>query len=259
MKILTALLVASSLGTGAHAALVESAVIYRQGGATLEGFHVYDNAVSGKRPAVLVIHQWTGLTEYEKRRSRMLADLGYNVFAADIFGQGIRPQPPEPGNEAGKYKSDRKLFRERIIAALDVLKSDDYTDVSKIAAIGYCFGGGGALELARSGANVKGVVSFHGSLDAAPGMAAEEGKFKAKVLILHGAADPFAPAAQVSALEKELTDANVDWQVVLYSGAVHAFTLKEAGDDPSKGAAYQESADKRSWVAMESFLKEIFQ
>lgn len=259
MKILAVLLAASSLVTGAHAALVESAVVYRQGGATLEGFHVYDNAVSGKRPAVLVIHQWTGLTEYEKRRSRMLAELGYNVFAADIYGQGIRPQPPEAGNEAGKYKSDRKLFRERIIAALDVLKSDDYTDVSKIAAIGYCFGGGGALELGRSGANVKGVVSFHGSLDAAPDMAAEAGKFTAKVLVLHGAADPFAPAAQVAALEKELTDADVDWQVVLYGGAVHAFTQKEAGDDPSKGAAYQESADKRSWVAMESFLKEIFQ
>ena len=259
MKIIQSLLLAASLVTSAHAALVEQSVIYQQGGASLEGFHVYDNATTGKRPAILVIHQWTGLTEYEKRRSRMLAELGYNVFAADIYGQGIRPQPPEAGKEAGKYKADRKLFRERINAALELLKSDDYTDVSKIAAIGYCFGGTGVLELARSGADVKGVVSFHGSLDAAPDMAAAEGKIPAKILVLHGAADPFAPAEQVAGLEKELTDAKADWQVVLYSGAVHSFTQKEAGNDPSKGAAYQEAADRRSWEAMKSFFSELFQ
>lgn len=259
MKILNSLLMAMSLVTGARGALVENPVIYKQGDVTLEGFHVYDSAVTGKRPAVLVIHQWTGLTEYEKRRSRMLAELGYNVFAADIYGQGIRPQPPEAGKEAEKYKGDRKLYRERILAALELLKSDDYTDVTKIAAIGYCFGGTGVLELARSGADVKGVVSFHGALDAAPDMAAEAGKIPAKVLVLHGAADPFAPAAQVAALEKELTDAKADWQVVLYGGAVHSFTQKEAGDDPSKGAAYQEAADRRSWTALQTFLKEIFQ
>ncbi len=118
MKIFNSLLLATSLVTGAHAALVEKAVSYQQGGATLEGFHVYDGAVAGKRPAVLVIHQWTGLTEYEKRRSRMLAALGYNVFAADIYGQGIRPQPPEAGKEAGKYKGDRALYRARLTAAL---------------------------------------------------------------------------------------------------------------------------------------------
>ncbi len=259
MNIPTVLLAAIFLTSGAHAALVEKSVTYEQGGATLEGFHVYDDAVSGKRPAVLVIHQWTGLSEYEKRRSRMLAELGYNVFAADIYGKGIRPVPPESGKEAGKYKADRALFRARISAALNVLKSDDRTESGKIAAIGYCFGGSGVLELARSGSDVKGVVSFHGSLDANPEMAAQAGKIPAKILVLHGAADPYVPAAQVDAFEKEFTAAKADWQFVAYSGAVHSFTHKEAGNDPTKGAAYDESADRRSWVAMKTFFAELFQ
>ena len=258
MKLLKPLLVATSLLANTHAALVEKPVIYQQGGVTLEGFHVYDDAVAGKRPAVLVIHQWTGLTEYEKRRSRMLAEMGYNVFAADIYGQGIRPQPPEAGNEAGKYKNDRPLFRARMNAALDFLKSDDHTDTSKVAAIGYCFGGTGVLELARDGTDIAGVVSFHGGLESAAGLAAKPGNIKAKVLVLHGADDPYAPAAQVTAFQKEFTDAKADWQLVLYSGAVHSFTHPEAGNDATKGAAYNESADRRSWDAMKTFFAELF-
>jgi dienelactone hydrolase len=258
MKIMRFVGVAASLFTCAQAALVEKAVVYQQGGATLEGFHVYDDAVNGKRPAVLVIHQWTGLTDNEKLRSRMLAELGCNVFAADIYGQGIRPKPPESGKEAGKYKGDRKLYRARMNAALDLLKADELTDTSKIAAIGYCFGGTGVLELARAGTNIAGVVSFHGGLDSAPGMTAEAGKIPAKILVLHGADDPFVPAEQIAAFEKEMNEAKADWQTNLYSGAVHAFTQKEAGNDNSKGAAYNESADKRSWEAMKSFFAEIF-
>ena len=258
MKLLNSLLLATSLVTGAHAALVEKAVPYQQGGAFLEGFHVYDDAVAGKRPAVLVIHQWTGLSEYEKRRSRMLAELGYNVFAADIYGHGIRPQPPEAGKEAGKYKGDRTLYRARLTAALDLLKADERTDPAKIAAIGYCFGGAGVLELARSGAAIAGAVSFHGSLDAAPGMAAKAGKIPAKVLVLHGADDPLVPAEQIAAFQKEMTDAKADWQMVFYSGAVHAFSQQQAGNDNSKGAAYNETADRRSWEAMKAFFAELF-
>lgn len=242
-----------------QAALVEKAVTYEQGGVTLEGFHVYDDAVAGKRPGVLVVHQWTGLSDYEKGRSRMLAQLGYNVFAADIYGKGVRPQAPEAGKEAGKYKADRMLYRERLMAALDLLKAEAHTNPEKIAAIGYCFGGAGVLELARAGTDLKGVVSFHGSLDAALGMEAKEGNIPAKVLVLHGAADPFSPAEQVMGLEKELTAAKADWQVVLYGGAVHSFTHLEAGNDPSKGAAYNEAADKRSWTAMKDFFAEIFE
>lgn len=243
---------------GAQAGLVEKPVIYQHAGVTLEGFHVYDDAKTGRRPAVLVIHQWTGLSDYEKRRSRQLAEMGYNVFAADIYGQGVRPQPPESGKEAGKYKSDRSLFRGRLMAALEVLKSDERTDTKRVAAIGYCFGGTGVLELARAGTNVAGVVSFHGGLDAASDMAAPKGGVKAKVLVLHGAVDPYVPREQVAAFEDEMTAAGADWQLVSYGGAVHSFTHKEAGDDPSKGAAYDEKADRRSWQAMKSFFAEIF-
>ena len=254
-KLLACLVACSSF---ASAAIVEKTVIYEQGGTKLEGCHVYDDAVTGKRPAVLVIHQWTGLTNYEKERSRMLAKLGYNVFAADIYGQGIRPVPPAAGQEAGKYKADRKLYRARLMAALDQLTKDERTDATRLGAIGYCFGGMGALELARAGVDLKGVVSFHGSLDAADGFAAVKGAVKAKVLVLHGADDPFAPAAQVEALKKEMEAAGVDSKVVLYPGAVHSFTQLAAGNDPSKGAAYNEKADKESWEAMKAFFDGLF-
>ncbi len=253
-----ALVIFSSLLSCVHAALVEKLVTYEQGGATLEGFNVYDDAVEGKRPAVLVIHQWTGLTEYEKRRSRMLAELGYNVFAADVYGQGIRPKPPEAGQEAGKYKGDRALFRARMTAALDILKRDEHTDVNKVAAIGYCFGGTGVLELARAGTNIAGVVSFHGGLAASPGMEAKPGKIPAEVLVLHGADDPFESAEVVAGFVTEMKTAKANWQMNIYSGAVHSFTQKEAGDDNSKGAAYNARADSRSWEAMTAFLREIF-
>ena len=255
MTILMALAVTLA---GAGAGLVEKVVEYEAGGVRLEGFHVYDGAVEGKRPAVLVIHQWTGLSEYEKRRARMLAELGYNVFAADIYGAGIRPKPPESGKEAGRYKGDRALYRARLMAGLEVLKSDERTDPARVAAIGYCFGGTGVLELARAGAEVAGVASFHGGLDAAAGMQAEAGGVKAKVLVLHGAVDPYVPAEQVAAFEKEMTAAKADWQLVSYGGAVHSFTHREAGNDPSKGAAFDEAADRRSWEAMKAFFAEIF-
>lgn len=246
------------LMVSANAALVEKPVTYQQGGVELEGYHVHDDAKSGKRPAVLVVHQWTGLSEHEKRSSRKLAELGYNVLAADIYGKGIRPQPPEAGKEAGKYKSDRKLFRERLMAALDTLKADPLTDASRVAVIGYCFGGTAALEVARAGTDVRGVVSFHGGLDVQDGMTAAEGRVPAKILVLHGADDPYVPAAQVAAFQQEMNAAKADWQMVFYSGAVHSFTHPEAGNDPSKGAAYQEAADRRSWEAMKGFFAEIF-
>jgi dienelactone hydrolase len=239
-------------------ALVEKSVEYQHDGVVLEGFHVYDDAMEGRRPAVLVIHQWTGLSDYEKRRSRQLAELGFNVFAADIYGKGVRPQPPEAGKEAGKYKNDRGLYRARLTAGLEWLKTEERSDPARIAAIGYCFGGTGVLELARAGTGLAGVVSFHGGLDAAEGMAAKSGAVPAKVLVLHGAVDPYVPADQLAAFEKEMTGVGADWQLVSYGGAVHSFTHREAGIDPSKGAAYDEKADQRSWQAMRSFFDEIF-
>lgn len=256
--LLLSLMAAATATISASAALVEKPVEYKEGDTTLEGFHVYDDAVKGKRPAVLIIHQWTGLTDYEKGRARQLAELGYNVLAADIYGKGIRPQPPAAAQEAGKYKGNRELYRARLKAGLEVLQKDEHTDTAKIAAIGYCFGGTGVLELARSGADIAGVVSFHGALDAASGMEAKAGGVKAKVLVLHGTEDPYVPNDQVIALGKELTEAGVDWQFTAYSDSVHGFTQKMAGNDKSKGAAYNEKADKRSWEAMKVFFAEIF-
>jgi len=259
MKTLFSLLLVSSLLTPARAALVEKVVSYQHGNVTLEGFHVFDDTVVGKRPAILVVHQWTGLSDYEKRRSRALAELGYNVFAADVYGKGIRPQAPDAaGKEAAKYKNDRLHYRARLNASLDWLKTEEHTDATKIAAVGYCFGGTGVLELVRGGAPVLGVISFHGGLDATTGFTAKIGKSKAKVLVLHGADDPMAPAEQVAAFEKEFSAAKQDWQLVLYSGAVHAFTQKEAGNDNSKGVAYNAAADRRSWEAAKVFLTELF-
>lgn len=240
------------------AALVEKAVEYKMEGVTLEGFQVYDDAVAGQRPAVLVIHQWTGLTDYEKGRSRQLAALGYNVFAADIYGKDIRPQPPEAGKFAGQYKTDRTLYRARLDKALELLKADEHTDPARVAAIGYCFGGTGVLELAREGADLAGVVSFHGGLSSKEGMSAAVGGVKAKILVLHGADDPNVPAPEVSAFQEEMRKAKADWQFVAYSGTVHAFTEKEVGNDNSKGAAYNAQSDARSWQAMKDFFTEIF-
>jgi dienelactone hydrolase len=189
-------------------------------------------------------------------RARMLAELGYNVFVADIYGKGIRPQPPESGKEAGKYKTDRRLYRERLLAGLEQLRKTSQADPTQIAAIGYCFGGTGVIELARSGAMVKGVVSFHGGLDSpAP---ADGQNIKGKVLALHGADDPFVPAKELAAFEQEMKDAGVDYKLVQYPGAVHAFTQKAAGNDNSKGAAYNEAADKASWEEMRQFFDRLF-
>ena len=187
----------------------------------------------------------------------MLVELGYNVFALDIYGKGVRPPgPPASAQEAGKYKNNRALFRERLRAGLEVRLNDERTDPAKVAAIGYCFGGTGVLELARSGAQVAGVVSFHGGLDS-PNPA--DGKnIQCEVLVLHGQDDPFVPAADIAAFEQELQQAQVSYHLVRYPGAVHAFTQPMAGDDPAKGAAYHEQADKASWEEMRKFFDRIF-
>jgi dienelactone hydrolase len=245
------------VATALRAEITTTAVEYTTGGVTCEGLHVVESTKAGKLPSVLIIHQWTGVSENEKMRAKMLAELGYNVFVADIYGKGVRPQPPESGRVAGKYKTDRKLYRERLLAGLEQLRKTPQADPTQIAAIGYCFGGTGVIELARSGAMVKGIVSFHGGLDSP---APADGKnIKGKVLALHGADDPFVPAKDLAAFEQEMKDAGVDFKLVQYPGAVHAFTQKAAGNDNSKGAAYNESADKASWEEMNQFFERLFQ
>jgi dienelactone hydrolase len=241
----------------ARAEIVSKPVEYKEGSTMLEGLSVYDSSLNGKRPAVLIVHQWKGLGDYEKKRAEMLAQLGYNVFAVDIYGKGIRPGTPQAAAaEAGKYKNDRALLRTRVRAGLEVLMNHEFTDRSHVAAIGYCFGGTSVLELARSGADVAGVVSFHGGLNTpTPGDARN---IKAKVLALHGADDPFVPPKEVSEFEDEMRQGKVDWQFAVYGGAVHSFTDWNAGNDNSKGSAYNERADRRSWEAMKQFFGELF-
>jgi dienelactone hydrolase len=237
--------------------IVSKPVEYKQGDTVLEGLSVYDDAIQGRRPAVLVVHQWKGLGDYEKKRAEMLAKLGYNVFAADIYGKGIRPESSQAaGAEAGKYKNDRALLRARVRAALDVLAQHELTDPKRIAAIGYCFGGTTVLELARSGADVVAVVSFHGGLSSPTPDDAKN--IKAKVLALHGADDPNVPPKEVAAFEEEMRQGGVDWQLIAYGGAVHSFTHWDAGNDNSKGMAYNQRADQRSWEAMKQLFAEVF-
>jgi dienelactone hydrolase len=243
-------------GLSAPAAIQTKTIEYQQGDTTLAGVIVFDDAVKTKRPGVLIVHQWLGLTDYEKKRAEMLAQLGYVAFCADIYGEGIRPKnASEAGPLAGKYKADRTLLRARVNAGLEAFKKSDLVDSKRIAAIGYCFGGTTVIELARSGADVAGVVSFHGSLDSPK---PEDGKnIKCKVLALHGADDPFVPAQDLNAFEAEMKNANVDWQLINYGGAVHSFTDWKA-DGSMKGAQYNERADKRSWEDMKQFFAELF-
>lgn len=240
-----------------RAAIQTKTVEYKQGDTTLAGVLVYDDAVKGRRPGVLIVHQWLGITEYEKTRATMLAKLGYVAFCADIYGKGVRPKDTkEAGGEATKYKTDRTLLRARVNAGLAEFKKSELLDSKKIAAIGYCFGGTTVIELARSGAELNGVVSFHGGLDSPT--PADGKNIKCKVLACHGADDPFVPAKDLTAFESEMRDNKVDWQLISYGGAVHSFTQPMAGSDNSKGAAYNEAADRRSWEAMKQFLAELF-
>jgi len=259
MKFLLNATMLSAVWAGASvAAVVEKTVEYQAGEVVCEGFHAFDDSVSGKRPAVLVVHQWTGVSDNEKMRARMLAELGYNVFALDIYGKGVRPPgPPASAQEAGKYKTDRALYRARLQAGLEVLLADERTDAEKVTAIGYCFGGMGALELARSGAKLVGVVSFHGGVDSPTPEDAKN--IQGEVLVLHGDADPHVPQADVAAFEKEMQEAKVSYHLVRYPGVVHAFTQKMAGDDPSKGSAYDAKADAASWEEMRKFFDRLFQ
>jgi dienelactone hydrolase len=257
---LCALFCATLLSSGiARAEIVTGTADYSHDGTALEGYFAYDSeeAAAGPLPAVMVIHAWKGLGEYEMMRARMLAEEGYYAFAVDVYGKGQRPQSREESAAfSGKYKNDRPLFRGRLLAAFEWLKTQPQVSVGEVAAIGYCFGGTGALELARSGAPVTGVVSFHGGLSSPT--PADAANIKGKVLVLHGAADPNVPMTEVTAFADEMHAANIDWDLVMYGGAVHSFTEEAAGSDPSKGAAYDADADRRSWEAMHEFFDELF-
>jgi dienelactone hydrolase len=264
-----ALLLGVFLTASVFAEIKTETVIYQDGDVTLEGFVAYDSdmvaGVAGaaeadsdaaKVPGVLVVHQWMGLTDYEKRRCRELAALGYVAFALDIYGQGIRPDnQADAGKQATIYKKDRLLYRRRLNLGLEQLKARPHVSGDSCGAIGYCFGGTGVLELCRSGADVEGVVSFHGGLDSPTPK--DGNNIKAEILVCHGADDPFVPAKDIAAFKKELEDADVKYEMIVYPGAVHSFTQPMAGNDNSKGAAYNEDADKKSFAAMKQFFKRV--
>lgn len=245
------------LTVNAEAAVKTKTIEYRQGGTVLEGYLAWDDMNHLRRPAVLLVHEWTGLGTYVKRRAEMLAKLGYVAFAADIYGKGVRPATPaEASKTAALYKNDRALMRARARAGLEILKGQKMIDPKRIATIGYCFGGTTVLELARDGADVKGTVSFHGGL--ATPAPQDARNIKGKVLALHGADDPFVKADEVAAFQDEMRKAGVDWQINIYGGAVHGFTNPDNGTDNSRGAAYNKEADMRSWEAMRVFFAEVF-
>lgn len=235
-------------------------VTYRAGGTTLEGYIAWDAAKQGARPGVIVVHEWWGHNEYVRRRARMLAEEGYTALALDMYGDGKEAKHPD---DAKKFMmetiSNADVAKARFEAAYELLQKHETTDPSKMAAIGYCFGGAVVLHMARAGVDLDGVASFHGNL--ATEAPAKPGVVKANVLVLHGAADPFVPAEQVEAFKKEMDAAGVDYTFIEYPGAVHAFTNPSATEYGKKfdlPLAYDETADTQSWAELQRFLQDLF-
>ena len=256
MKTITRLASLCCLAFAACAGSVKTETLkYTLGDRTMIGYLAYPIGLAAPRPGVLVVHEWYGCNAYAKRRAEQLAELGYVALAADMYGDGkVAANAQEAGRLATALKQDRPEMRKRARAAFDALQSFRLTDASRLAAIGYCFGGTSVLELARSGAPLAAVVSFHGGLDSPR---PEDGRnIKAAVLVCHGANDPFTSVADMSAFQDELRKAGVDWQLVLYGNAVHSFSNPDAGSDPAKGAAYDAKADRRAWDLMQYFLRE---
>ena len=236
-------------------ALREQLIEYRDGDAVLEGFFCYDDARPGPLPAVLISHAWGGRDEFVERKARRLAWHGYATFALDMYGKGKRGHSVEENQKLmGPLVQDRALLARRIGAALATVKDLAQVDARRVAAMGFCFGGLCVLDLARSGVDVRGVVSFHGLLK--PNGLENPAKIGAKILILHGYDDPMAPPEDVLAVAKEFTSMGADWQLHAYGHTVHAFTNPEARDQAS-GLAYNDAADRRSWHSLLGFLDEV--
>mgnify|MGYP000096518299 CR=1 FL=1 len=237
-------------------AIVSNKINYLDGDTLLEGFFAYDDSFSERRPAVLISHAWGGRDEFVAAKAKELAKVGYLAFALDMYGQGtVGTSPEENAQLMQPFMDDRSMLQQRAHAALYAVKLLPWVDDKKVAAIGFCFGGLCVLDLARMGANLLGVVSFHGLLNG-PGTVADK-PVLAKVLALHGHDDPMASTELVNTFTKEMTDLKVDWQLHHYGNTVHAFTNPQA-NDPSFGTVYNNLADKRSWQNMRNFLEEVF-
>jgi dienelactone hydrolase len=264
-RILIVLLALLSLtvyaGPAAAKPMVEGKdVQYSAGGVVLKGYLAYDKSVKGKRPGVLVVHEWWGLNDYARKRANMLAEMGYVALAVDMYGDGKQATHPD---DAGKFSSELMknfdMAKTRFGAAMDFLKKQPSVDPDRIAAIGYCFGGGVVLNMARQGVDLKGAASFHGSLAAVK--PASPGSVKAKVLVLHGADDKFTTPEQIETFKQEMKDAGADFRFIAYPGAVHSFTNPDADNLGKKfnlPLAYNAEADKKSWDELKKFLAAIF-
>jgi len=248
-----------------HAGVIAQSVEYQADSVTLKGYLAYDDSLQDKRPGVLVVHEWWGHNEYARQRARMLAELGYTALAVDMYGEGKNTQHPQ---QAKKFMMEvlknMDIAKARFMAALNFLKQQPTVNPDKVAAIGYCFGGGVILEMARAGVDLDGVASFHGSLTTEN--KAQPGKVKAKVLVLHGNADPFIPAKVVTDFNEEMQQAGVDFEFVGYPGVKHSFTNPKADSFAAAFAdkfeesplVYDEQADKKSWAKLQTFFGQIF-
>ncbi|NNE16988.1 MAG: dienelactone hydrolase family protein [Myxococcales bacterium] len=236
-------------------------VSYSAGKTTLKGYLAWDASKPGPLPGVIVVHEWWGHNDYVRRRARMLAEEGYVALALDMYGDGRNTQHPEDAQKfVMEAVGNAAVAKERFLAAYDLLKQHHATEPSKIAAIGYCFGGAVVLQMARLGAELDGVASFHGTLSP-QGPPAQPGVFKAKALVLHGADDPLVPPEQVAAFKKEMEAAGVDYSFIAYPGAQHAFTnpsATERGKTFNMPLAYDEAADNQSWAELQKFLSALF-
>lgn len=242
--------------TTATAAVQSEAVEYRDGDTKLTGYLAYDDALEGKRPGVIVVHEWWGLNDYARQRARMLAELGYVAFAVDMYGDNrVTEHAADAKGWVTQITENVDAWRRRALLGLDVLRHNQRVNPDKLAAIGYCFGGATVMQMAYAGADLDGVVSFHGSLPPAP--ADSQTPIRARILAASGYADAFVPAEQVRAFEESLAAVGADWQLIVYGNARHGFTNPNAAQYGIENIAYDERADKDSWALMQAFLKEV--
>ena len=241
---------------GAQAEVQMQEVSYEQDGMSFRGTMAWDDAVTGKRPGVLVVHEWWGLNDYVRDRARQLAELGYVAFAVDMYGADKVTEHPSQAKEwMTEITSNVEQWRDRAEKGLELLKANEHVDAERLAAIGYCFGGATVMQLAYAGADVDGVVSFHGSLPPAPDEALDA--IDTHILVAHGSQDGFIPAERVAQFQAQLDKAGADWQMIVYSGARHGFTNPGAGAYGLDGLRYDADADRRSWAAMKRFFDEV--
>ena len=261
MKPIIGILLCTLISTGVQAAVKTKAVDYRSGATVMKGYLAWDDAIKGKRPAVMVVHEWWGHNDYARKRARMLAKLGYVALSVDMYGDGkTANHPKDAGTFATAVMTNLPVAQKRFESAMAVLTSNENVDVKNIAAIGYCFGGSVVLAMARLGVDLKGVVSFHGG-NLAAAAPAQKGQVKARVLVYNGAEDPFVKPEAIKEFKREMTAADVSFKFINLAGAKHSFTSPDADRFGKKFGiplAYDKAADEKSWQGMQAFFKKIF-